>query len=129
MLQRPPRPTRTDTLCPDTPRFRSQHRPLLESLADVDDHEAGVVGDQARPFSRPRLDRGGALAAAAGGLACLAHQIRPPLRGCTRLMNRCRPQARLPPAPLCLLCSRAAAPGPSPAWAPRCCPAARPAAG
>src|SRR3546814_5254808 len=107
MIRRPPRSTRTDTLFPYATLFRS-----LEALADVDDHEAGVVGDQVRSFSRLRPARGAAtLAAAAGGLACLAHRIRPPRRGCRRLMNRCRPQAapaRLPPAPPSL-CSRAAA--------------------
>src|SRR3546814_21039421 len=42
MIRRPPRSTRTDTLCPDTTLFRSEIRPVAVAFHHVEMDEAPV---------------------------------------------------------------------------------------
>src|SRR3546814_9402942 len=66
MSRRPPRSTRTDTCCPDTPRFRAAPEPRADAaLAGEDaDHRALQVGVRLQAIVRQVVLVGDALAAA-----------------------------------------------------------------
>src|SRR3546814_14168159 len=60
MIRRPPRSTRTDTLCPYTRLFRSADEP---AMGGIDDRTRHPAGQQRRSLSDdPRLDLAGIMA-------------------------------------------------------------------
>src|SRR3546814_14922958 len=88
MTRRPPRPTRTDTLFPDTPLFRSQARRAARSVRDPRRVRAQEPGARRRPAGAAR---------GAGPVARRRLPHRPAPAGVG--LRRCRPTPADAPGP------------------------------
>src|SRR3546814_1796097 len=89
MIRRPPRSTRTDTLCPYTTRFRSRLGKCGKQMDRIRINLIGSERGDPLPIRRNRLDRG-IVRVPADKARAACRLDRPAKRGCRRVAGEAR---------------------------------------